>query len=101
MKQAEYQQIRPPSGLTKAEKNEFLRILELRQSIGRPLLPSEVDLAVDYAVTRLRLRDLRRMARRERAGPRFLSTDRAVGAAIEQSRRLSHDLGIARHGDAV
>ena len=53
----------PPRWMTRVEKADFRRLLEARNSIGKPILATEIDLLTDYVSSRSRIMLLRRMAK--------------------------------------
>jgi hypothetical protein len=53
----------PPRWMTRVEKTDFRRLLDARNSIGKPVLATEIDLLTDYVSSRSRITLLRRMAK--------------------------------------
>lgn len=58
---AKSEDLAPPRWMSRAEKNEFRRLIDARKTIGKPVLPTERDLLIDYVSARSRVAILRRM----------------------------------------
>jgi hypothetical protein len=82
----------PPKWLTRSEKLAFRRLVDARQSAGKPVSTTETDMIADLCTSRSRLADLRRLYR----------------AAIREARESGsggpdekHALALARQIDAA
>ncbi|MFI0847321.1 hypothetical protein [Mesorhizobium sp. IMUNJ 23232] len=98
----------PPTGMTRAEKNHFIRLLEAQNASGRPVKAPDVDMLCDYIFTRGRIVVLRKMLRAElRKNSDFaaskgfiLSLSREIGAATKLSISLADRLGVSAESRA-
>ncbi|MGN6311286.1 MAG: hypothetical protein ACTHNN_17225 [Xanthobacteraceae bacterium] len=101
----------PPRWMSRAEKNDFRRLIDARKAVGKPVLPTERDLLVDYISARSRVAVLRRMTdfaigqcRDDGSGLKkfgywpdqkiALSFMRQTESAAAHSRRLARDLKL-------
>ncbi len=104
-------ELAPPRWMTRAEKNEFRRLIDARKAVGKPVLLTERDLLIDYVSARSRVAVLRRMTdyavgrcKDDGSGlKRFgywpdqkiaLSFMRQTESAAAHSRRLARDLKL-------
>lgn len=83
-----------PRWLKAAEKQEFARVIEARNSLGNPVSAAELNALVDYVGTRSRLRTLRRMEAQADYPAERLAAMRAIETATSTSRRLGKDLHL-------
>jgi hypothetical protein len=95
----EIQHLRPPAGLTKAEKSAWRTLIGSRNAGKGPVSP---DGLADYVRSRLRLRILQRLlndAVRQSGGwpaqTRILELTKAIDTATSLSLRLRRNLGLA------
>jgi len=94
---------KPPRGLNRSEKSEFVRICRLRRAAGRPVSPIEVDIVRDYLDARARLIELQNVEWAEQSGSHYFLKDRiALASAVDRAaatvRRLAKDLRIIGPG---
>lgn len=82
----------PPKWLSKAEKLAFRRMVDARNSGGKPVLATDVDPIADLCAMRTRLADLRKMFREA------VRDEREAGTASTSQRAA---LAIARQLDAT
>src|SRR5262249_29268847 len=81
-----------PQWLRREERADFERVISIREDAGRPISAGEVDLTIDYVLTRSRIRSLQRALGR-RGDDSSVQIYRDMAQAIRQSRQLGRDLG--------
>ena len=91
---AEGMAVKPPSWLSKAEKTTFRQVIAARNEMGRPVSTAERDAVADYAATRRRIVDLRRLQASAVFQKDQISAASAVSAATKLARQLGRDLGL-------
>lgn len=94
--------LQPPAWLSKAEKRQFLAIVEGAKERERQLSVMDLDAIADYCAARSRIAELRKMLAaliREKSPlnvdkARMLALGRQIDATTALSRRLAGKLGL-------
>ncbi len=103
-KSAISEHLSPPRWMSRPEKHDFKRVIEARNLLQNPVLPTELDLLVDYVSLRSRIDALRRLFKKQlaEAGPNIsfqrhaASLARTIDASTALSRRLGRELQLTK-----